>query len=44
MKNPAEFYFVFIDEDLITKEIQDLKFKKAIPKNDETKFYLPIFL
>ena len=34
IKNPTQLYFALIDEDLIAKEIQNLNFKEAIPKDE----------
>ena len=33
IENPMEFYFVSIDEDLTTKEIQNLDLKKDVPND-----------
>lgn len=34
VKNPKEFYFVPLDEDLIVEEIQNLNLEKVVPQDD----------
>ena len=34
VKNPKEFYFVTLDEDLIVEEIQNLNLEKVVPQDD----------
>ena len=34
VKNPKEFYFVPLDEDLIVEEIRNLNLEKVVPQDD----------